>query len=93
LVAYTAKSQTQYFSSPGKTINYDFGFYPSVMPYVEAEGVKPYTKIKAGVFNREGVQPITSKDDKVMILLKSGKLIRNHNTKSEDGDFVANYTT
>jgi hypothetical protein len=29
----------------------------------------------------------------VMILLNPGKLIRNHNTKAEDGDFVVNYTT
>ena len=60
LVTFVAKSQTQYFytviANPSKTINYDFGFYPSVMSYVEAEGVAPYTKIKAGVFNREGAK-------------------------------------
>ena len=97
LVAFTANSQTQYFytviANPTKTINYDFGFYPSVMSYVEAEGVAPYTKIKAGVFNREGADAFTSKDDKVMILLKSGKLVRNYTTKATDGDFAVNYTT
>ena len=97
LVTFVAKSQTQYFytviANPSKTINYDFGFYPSVMSYVEAEGVAPYTKIKAGVFNREGALPFESKDDKVMILLKSGKLIRNYTTKATEGDFAVNYTT
>lgn len=97
LVAFTAQSQTKYFyttvSSPDKTIDYLFGFYPSTLSYTESANIKPYTSIKAVVLNQKGAKEFTSKDDKIMILLKSGKLIRNYTTQAKEGDYAVNYTT
>lgn len=94
---FTANSQTKYYyttvSSPDKTIDYLFGFYPSTLTYTESASVKPYTSIKAVVLNQKGANPFTSNNDKIMILLKSGKLIRSYTTQAKEGDYAVNYTT
>lgn len=92
-----AHAQTKYFyttvSSPDKTIDYLFGFYPSTASYTESASIKPYTSIKAALINQAGAKDFTSKDDKIMILLKSGKLIRNYTTQAKEGDYAVEYTT
>jgi hypothetical protein len=97
LAIFTAKAQTKYFyttvSSPDKTIDYLFGFYPSTASYTESASVKPYTSIKAALINQKGAKDFTSKNDKIMILLKSGKLIRSYTTQAKEGDFAVEYTT
>lgn len=94
---FAAHGQTKYFyttvASPDKSINYLFGFYPSTASYTESASVKPYTAIKAVVINQKGAKDFDSNDDKVMILLKSGKLIRNYTTSAKEGDYAVKYTT
>ncbi|WP_442795072.1 hypothetical protein [Pelobium manganitolerans] len=96
-VAGVSQAQTKYFyttvSSPDKTIDYLFGFYPSTASYTESASVKPYTSIKAALINQKGAKDFVSKDDKIMILLKSGKLIRNYTTQAKEGDYAVEYTT
>lgn len=97
LTAFAVSSQTKYFyttvASPDKTINYLFGFYPSTATYTESATVKPYTSIKAALINQKGASDFSSNDDKIMILLKNGKLIRNYTTTAKDGDYAVKYTT
>lgn len=94
-LAYSQKISYYYttVTSPDKTIDYVFGFYPSVSQYTEANGVKPYTSVKAALINQKTAKEFVSKDDKIMILLKSGKLIRNYTTAAAAGDYAVNYTT
>lgn len=95
--SFLAQSQTKYFyttvASQDKTTNYLFGFYPSTATYTESATVKAYTSIKAVVINQKGAADFNSNDDKVMILLKSGKLIRNYTTNAKEGDYTVKYTT
>ena len=95
---FTSIAQTNsYFytsvSNPSKTIDYVFGFYPSSAAYTEPSNDKPYTTIKAALINNKGANPFNSADDKIMILLKSGKLIRNYTTAAKEGDYATKYTT
>ncbi|MFC5283330.1 hypothetical protein [Pedobacter alpinus] len=97
IVSYAANSQTKYYyttvSSPDKTTDYLFGFYPSTLTYTESASVKPYTSIKAVLLNQKGANPFKSNNDKIMILLKSGKMIRNYTTQAKEGDYAVEYTT
>ncbi|OAQ41877.1 hypothetical protein A5893_01800 [Pedobacter psychrophilus] len=93
--AYSQKVSYYYTSvvSPDKTIDYVFGFYPSVSQYTETSGVKPYTYFKAAIINQKTAKAFDSRDDKIMILLKSGKLIRNYTTSAQTGDYAVKYST
>jgi len=79
-------------SNPDKTIDFDFGFYPKTMQYVEPAGQKGYTVVKCAVINQKTAKPFDWRDEKVHIYLKSGKLIRNYTTKAESGDYAVKYT-
>lgn len=79
-------------SNPDKTIDFDFGFYPKTLQYVEPSGQKGYTVVRCAVINQKGAKPFEWKDEKVNIYLKSGKLIRNYTTKAESGDYAVRYT-
>lgn len=94
-LAYSQKTTYYYTTviSPDKTIDYVFGFYPSVSQYTEANGVKPYTSVKAALINQKTAKTFESKDDKIMILLKNGQLIRNYTTGATSGDYAVKYTT
>ena len=94
---FTAQSQTKYFyttvSKTDKTVNYLFGFYPTTASYKESGTVNPYTSIKSLLINQKGAQDFISHNEKIMILLKSGELIRSYTTQAKEGDFAVNYTT
>lgn len=79
-------------SNPDKTIDFDFGFYPKTIQYVEPAGQKGYTVVRCAVINQKTAKPFDWKDEKVHIYLKSGKLIRNYTTKAESGDYAVKYT-
>ncbi|WP_461789829.1 hypothetical protein [Pedobacter sp.] len=79
-------------SNPDKTIDFDFGFYPKTMQYVEPAGQKGYTVVRCAVINQKTAKAFDWKDDKVHIYLKSGKLIRNYTTKAETGDYAVRYS-
>lgn len=79
-------------STPDKTIDFDFGFYPKTMQYVEPADGKGYTVIRCAVINQKAAKPFEWRDEKVNIYLKSGKLIRNYTTRAESGDYAVRYT-
>lgn len=97
IVTVTAKSQTKYFyttiANSDKTIDYLFGFYPSTATYTESATVKANTAIKAVIINQKGANEFKSNNDKMMILLKSGKLIRSYTTTAKEGDYAVDYIT
>ena len=78
-------------SNPDKTIDFDFGFYPSTAQYVEPAGVKGYTMVRGAVINTKTAKPLEWKSYKIYVYLKSGKLIRNYTTKAETGDYAVSY--
>ena len=79
-------------SNPDKTIDFDFGFYPSTAQYVESAAVSGYTMVRGAVINTTTAKPLEWKNYKIHVYLKSGKLIRNYTTKAESGDYAVNYT-
>lgn len=98
-VALTLASNAQkivYYSTviatPDKTIDFDFGFYPKTLQYVEPAGQKGYTVVRCAVINQKTAKPFDWKDEKINIYLKSGKLIRNYTTQAETGDYAVKYT-
>lgn len=99
LVLFVSMAQAQkivYYSTmintPDKTIDFDFGFYPRTIQYVEPAGQKGYTVVRCAMINQKTAKPFDWKDEKVHIYLKSGKLIRNYTTKAESGDYAVKYT-
>lgn len=99
LVLFVSMAQAQkivYYSTmintPDKTIDFDFGFYPRTIQYVEPAGQKGYTVVRCAMINQKTAKPFDWKDEKVHIYLKSGKLIRNYTTKAESGEYAVKYT-
>lgn len=80
----------QVVSNPSKTINFVFGFYPTTYSYVEGKDLEPYTSVKAAVINNAD-NSIYWNNYKIMILLKSGKLIRSYTTVAKTGDYSCEY--
>ncbi len=77
-------------SNDSKTINFVFGFYPTTYSYVEGKDVDPYTSVKAAVINN-AKNSLDWNNYKIMIMLKSGKLIRSYTTVAKDGDYSCEY--
>jgi hypothetical protein len=92
-----AKAQTknpfyyELISNESKSTNFVFGFYPSTYVYTENKEMQAFTSIKGAVINNAS-DSIKWKDYKIMILLKSDKLIRSYTTVAENGDYACFYT-
>lgn len=79
-------------SNSDKTIDFDFGFYPKTLQYVEPTDQPGYTVVRCAVINMKTAKTFDWKDEKVHIYLKSGKLIRNYTTKATSGDYAVTYS-
>ena len=99
LLAFTVSASAQtknpfYYeliSNESKSTNFVFGFYPSTYTYTENKDMEAFTSIKSAVINNSS-DSIKWKDYKIMILLKSDKLIRSYTTVAENGDYACFYT-
>ena len=93
-LAATAQKKPFFYeliSNDNKTINFVFGFYPSSLTYIESKEVESYTSIKSAVINKAN-DSLEWKDYKVIVLLKSGRLISSYITVAETGDYDCTYT-
>ena len=97
VLSVTAMSQTknpffyEEISNDSKSTNFVFGFYPSSYQYIEDPKVQAYATIKSAVINNSA-DSLKWNNYKLLILLKSGKLIRSYTTVAESGDYACNYT-
>ena len=90
-----AQSKPPFFyeliSNDSKSTNFVFGFYPSTYFYTDNKDMQAFTSIKSAVINN-ATDSLNWKDYKLMILLKSDKLIRSYTTVAEIGDYACFYT-
>ena len=79
-------------SNDSKSIDFVFGFYPSTYSYNETKDVDGFTSIKTAVINNAKRNDLKWNDYKIMILLRTGKMLRSYSTVAKDGDYACNYT-